>query len=118
MTPSFGSTTGTGAPCARYFGLIAVHPNHVDESLGKLLRDTRISSGLSQNHLAKKLRIDPDDIRAYESGVKRVSTGRLLQIAKALGVRPPRFFRFPVRQLARLKSTRGLSKNPSHIPRC
>jgi len=39
---------------------------------------------LSQLQLARKLRIEPDDIDAYETGTKRVSTNRLLRIARAL----------------------------------
>ena len=66
----------------------------VDKSLGRRLCEERRSRGLSQEQLAEKLQIDPRDIRAYESGAKRVSAERLLRIAKVLGVGPVEFFRF------------------------
>ena len=67
--------------------IIAVNPNHVDEWLGGLLREKRTSRGLSLAQLATKLRTDPEDISAYESGTKRISTDLLRQIAKALNFR-------------------------------
>jgi transcriptional regulator with XRE-family HTH domain len=67
--------------------IIAVNPNHVDEWLGGLLREKRNSRGLSPAELATNLGIDPEDISAYESGTKRISTDLLLQIAKALSLR-------------------------------
>ena len=67
---------------------------HVDKSLGRQLREERRTSGLSEEELAHKLQIDPEDISAYESGERRVSADYLLRIAKALDVRPVSFFRF------------------------
>ena len=68
--------------------------NSIDEFLGLRLRDQRTLRGLSQEQLAKKLQIRPDEIDAYESGTKRISADRLLRIASALNVRPESFFRF------------------------
>jgi transcriptional regulator with XRE-family HTH domain len=71
------------------------HSNSIDKSLGIRLRAKRMSSGLSQEQLARRLQIDPEDIGAYESGARRISALRLLHMAEALGVRPTYFFGFP-----------------------
>lgn len=88
MAQSNDSAIGAIAERLPNFKIVAVHPNHVDERLGERLRETRISRGLSLGQLATKLRIDPELVSAYESGTKRISTKLLLQIAKALRVRP------------------------------
>lgn len=67
---------------------------HVDKSLGRQLREERRASGLSEEQLAQKLQIDPEDISAYESGERHISAGYLLRIARALDVRLVSFFRF------------------------
>jgi transcriptional regulator with XRE-family HTH domain len=90
MSQSDGSATRAIAQGLPNFKIVAVHANHVDESLGGLLREKRTSRGLSQAELATKLRIDPELISAYENGTKRISTALLLRIAKALRVRPVR----------------------------
>lgn len=73
---------------------MAANLNHVDKSVGLRLCDMRTASGLSQEQLAERLRCDPEDVAAYESGTKRIRAGRMLQIAKAIGERPAEFFRF------------------------
>jgi ribosome-binding protein aMBF1 (putative translation factor) len=88
MAQTDGSATRTSATGLPNFKLVAVNPNHVDERLGGLLREKRTSRGLSPVDLAKNLRIDPEDISAYESGTKRISTDLLRQIAKVLRFRP------------------------------
>ena len=45
-------------------------------------------TGWSQEELAEKLEIDPKDISAYETGSKRITADRLLQLSKILGVKP------------------------------
>ena len=87
MAQTDGSATRASATGLPNFKLVAVNPNHVDERLGGLLREKRTSRGLSPVDLAKNLRIDPEDISAYESGTKRISTDLLRQIAKALNFR-------------------------------
>ena len=69
-----------------------VHPNSIDKSLGSRLRTRRMLAGLSAEQLAEKLRISVDEIRAYESGARRVSAVRLLELARALDVPPVSFF--------------------------
>jgi transcriptional regulator with XRE-family HTH domain len=88
MSQSDGSATRAIARGLPYLKMVAVHPNHVDERLGAMLREKRTSRGLSPAELATKLRIDPELISAYESGTKRISTDLLLRIAKVLRVQP------------------------------
>ena len=66
--------------------------NSIDKSIGYQLRAKRMSKGLSQEELAEKLHIHPEDISAYEKGKKRISALRLLHMAEALSVRPTYFF--------------------------
>jgi transcriptional regulator with XRE-family HTH domain len=94
MTPTFVSTTRTYMAAPRNTDSAADNSSYIDESLGNRLRDRRILSGLSREQLAKRLRIGPGEIGAYESGAKRISADLLLRIARALGVRPDYFFRF------------------------
>ena len=53
-----------------------------------------MSSGLSEAQLAARLQIGADEISDYEGGRKRLDVDLLLDIARALGVRPDYFFRF------------------------
>lgn len=66
--------------------------NQIDISLGCRLRDRRAWAGWSQEQLAEKLQIDPQDIHAYEKGAKRITADRLLRLSKVLGVKPVYFF--------------------------
>ena len=73
---------------------MAKYHYHVDKALGRRLREERRASGLSEEQLAQKLKIDPEDVSAYESGKRRVSADYLLRIARALDMSPVSFFRF------------------------
>ena len=84
-----------------YLKMVAVNSNHVDERLGGLLREKRISRGLSPAELARILRIEPEDISTYESGAKRISTDLLRRIAKALHARPVGHARYSNRRKGR-----------------
>jgi len=116
MSQSDSSATRAIAQGLPNFKIIAVHANHVDESLGGLLREKRTSRGLSQAELATKLQIDPELISAYESGTKRISTALLLRIAKALRVRPVRTLLSAARKAARREAIRKRPKR--RFPSC
>ena len=73
---------------------MAKYHHHVGQFLGRQLREERRASGLSEEQLAQKLQINPEDIGAYESGERRVSADYLLRIARALDRSPVSFFRF------------------------
>jgi transcriptional regulator with XRE-family HTH domain len=94
MMPTFVSTTRTYMAAPRNTDSAADSSSYIDESLGNRLRDKRVLCGLSREQLAKRLHIGPGEIGAYESGAKRISADHLLQIARALKVRPDYFFRF------------------------
>jgi ribosome-binding protein aMBF1 (putative translation factor) len=61
--------------------------------VGSRLRIRRTSRGISAKELSEQLRINREDVNAYEEGLKRVGANLLLRIAKLLDVRPDYFFR-------------------------
>jgi transcriptional regulator with XRE-family HTH domain len=75
-------------------GIVVKNSNQIDISLGSRLREKRTAIGWSQEELAEKLEIDPNDICAYETGSKRITADRLLHLSKILGVKPVYFFGF------------------------
>jgi ribosome-binding protein aMBF1 (putative translation factor) len=60
--------------------------------IGNRLRITRVSRGISEMELSKRLGIDRDDLDRYESGEKRLNANLLLRVAKLLKVRLDYFF--------------------------
>ena len=83
MTKLYGSRTRMLHARLPNADVVAVNANHVDKYFGDLTRGQRTSCGLSQERLARKLRIDPEDIDAYETGMKHMSTDLVPQIARA-----------------------------------
>ena len=63
-------------------------PNEMDVEIGKRLRMLRVSRGLSQAELSKKLGITYKQLHKYESGSGRISAGRLVELANLLDVSP------------------------------
>ncbi len=57
------------------------------ESLGALIRDTRVGAGLSQRALAKRAGTSQPAIARYESGVSSPSWGTLERLTGACGRR-------------------------------
>jgi transcriptional regulator with XRE-family HTH domain len=94
MTPTLVSTAKTYMARSRNINAAAESSSYIDECLGNRLRDMRTSRGMSQEQLAERLHILPEEVSAHETGAKRISADRLLQIARALEVRPDYFFRF------------------------
>lgn len=64
----------------------------IDEHVGKKLKLRRINFGLSQQELGKLLNITFQQIQKYEKGVNRVSSGKLYEFSKVLGVPVTYFF--------------------------
>jgi transcriptional regulator with XRE-family HTH domain len=117
MTPSRVSRSGTYMTGSRNIEAAAANSRFIDESLGIRLRDRRISFGLSQEQLAEKLQISPRNIYAYERGAKRMTADRLLQIARALDVRPNYFFQFSdQREDGAVENEQGPRENPPLRP--
>lgn len=67
-------------------------PNETDRHIGKRIRLRRIAIGMSQEKLGDALGLTFQQIQKYEKGVNRVGAGRLLDIARILGVDVIYFF--------------------------
>src|SRR3954469_11446138 len=60
-------------------------PDLVDRVVGKRLRKVREAAGMSQGALGRAGGITFQQVQKYENGMNRISVGRLVQLAKALG---------------------------------
>ncbi|MEQ9505231.1 MAG: helix-turn-helix transcriptional regulator [Hyphomonas sp.] len=69
-------------------------PTDADRFVGQRLRQGRRELGLTQEGLAALLGVTFQQIQKYEAGHSRMSAGRLLEIAQALG-RPVGWFYEP-----------------------
>lgn len=66
-------------------------PDHRDVEVGRRIRAQRLSKGLSQTDLGRKLGVSFQQVQKYEKGFNRVGAGRLQAIAEILEV-PITFF--------------------------
>ena len=73
-------------------GELKVMKNPIDVHVGQRLRQRRWMLGLTQQELANTVGVKFQQIQKYESGINRMSAGRLWDIAKALGVSADYFF--------------------------
>lgn len=64
-----------------------------DVLIGRLLKKTRKSLGITQVELAGRVDITFQQLQKYESGTNRITISRLLDIAKALGFKATDFIR-------------------------
>ena len=64
----------------------------VDRHVGARLRERRIMLGLTQQQIAELIGVSFQQAHKYERGVNRIASGRLYQIAQALGVEVGYFF--------------------------
>jgi transcriptional regulator with XRE-family HTH domain len=58
----------------------------IDKEIGTRVRMRRISVGMSQEKLGEMLGLTFQQVQKYEKGMNRISVGRLVDIAKILGV--------------------------------
>jgi transcriptional regulator with XRE-family HTH domain len=58
----------------------------VDVAVGRTVRSWRIARGMSQTQLGKRAGVTFQQVQKYESGGNRIPTGRLVEIAAALGI--------------------------------
>ena len=63
-----------------------------DRHIGARVRERRIALGLTQQELAELVGITYQQAHKYETGINRISGGRLHALAQALGVEPGYFF--------------------------
>jgi transcriptional regulator with XRE-family HTH domain len=64
----------------------------VDHYVSLRIRQRRIMLGLTQQQMAELIGVTYQQAHKYETGINRISAGRLYQIAKALGVDISYFF--------------------------
>jgi transcriptional regulator with XRE-family HTH domain len=64
----------------------------VDRYAGERVRQRRRALGLTQQELAVRLRVSYQQMHKYETGLNRISAGRLFQIAQVLEVSTSFFF--------------------------
>jgi transcriptional regulator with XRE-family HTH domain len=64
----------------------------IDAHVGERMRLRRTEFGLTQEQLAGALDVSYQQIQKYETGANRVSAGRMLEIARKLGVEVGYFF--------------------------
>ncbi len=67
-------------------------PDQVDAFVGARIAQRRAALGLSQQGLADRLGISPQQIQKYEAGTNRVSVSRLHRIATVLAASTAGFF--------------------------
>ena len=66
----------------------------IDKLVAKRIRAYRLDRGITQQTLAEEVGVASQQIHKYESGISRISAGRLLQIAEALNFSVSDFFHF------------------------
>jgi transcriptional regulator with XRE-family HTH domain len=86
------------------------------------MRECRIMLGMTQQELAEKLGISYQQVHKYERGRNRISPGRLLAVAQALGVEPGYFFEGlgkgePPRPTAQQRRLLDLARSFAALPR-
>ena len=64
----------------------------VDQFVSLRIRQRRIMLGLTQQQMAELIGVTYQQAHKYETGINRISAGRLYQIAQALGVEISYFF--------------------------
>jgi transcriptional regulator with XRE-family HTH domain len=67
-------------------------PSPVDIAVGKNIRTLRLAAGITQEKLAKAVGVSYQQLQKLETGSNRVTAGRLVQLADALGLHPADFF--------------------------
>ncbi len=66
--------------------------HRVDEIVGEEIRKRRLHLGLTQEQLARVLRVSYQQIQKYETGTTRLSAGRLYEISRLLECDVSTFF--------------------------
>ena len=84
---------------------------NIDAHVGKRLRQRRIIRGLSQEELASRLGISPQQLHKYEIGQNRIAAARLYQCAQALDV-PVSSFYIGLPEPSSLRDEKGLQASP------
>jgi transcriptional regulator with XRE-family HTH domain len=75
-----------------------ISSDSINKLIGGRVRLRRTSLGISPRQLSKFLRIDRNELDAYEAGAKRIKANLLFRTAKILDVPPGYFFRSEARE--------------------
>ena len=94
---------------------------NVDEEVTAKGRQRRVELGLTQQQLAKRIGVTYQQAHKYETGVNRITAGRLYQIAQVLGTDVSYFFgeAGPKPQFepsGRQRAMIELARNFAHLP--
>jgi transcriptional regulator with XRE-family HTH domain len=65
---------------------VSRHIDSVDLQVGSRVRAYRLSRGITQADLGKKIGVTFQQVQKYEKGINRIGSGRLKKIADTLGV--------------------------------
>ena len=66
-------------------------PHAVDKAVGARVRDLRLKAGMNQSELGRALGLTFQQVQKYESGANRISCSKLVDISRALKVKPAYF---------------------------
>jgi transcriptional regulator with XRE-family HTH domain len=94
----------------------------VDHYVSLRIRQRRIMLGLTQQQMAELIGVTYQQAHKYETGINRISVGRLHALARALEVEPAYFYEGlgsgePTRPTARQRQMIELSRNFAALPR-
>jgi transcriptional regulator with XRE-family HTH domain len=98
------------------------HVQDLDHHIAARLRQRRTMLGLTQQQVAEMVGITYQQAHKYETGINRISVGRLHQLARALGVEPAYFYEGlgsgePARPTARQRQMIELARSFAALPR-
>ena len=79
-----------------------IHP--VDVFVGQRLRQRRISLGITQEDMANALGLSFQQVQKYEKGMNRMSSSRLWEIGRIVGVEVAYFFEGMTDDIAEIKN--------------
>jgi len=82
-----------------------IHP--VDVFVGQRLRQRRISLGISQEDMANALGLSFQQVQKYEKGMNRMSSSRLWEIGRIVGVDVAYFFEGMATDIASITNLRS-----------
>ena len=93
----------------------------VDREVAARLRQRRVEMGLTQQQLAELIGVTYQQAHKYETGVNRITAGRLYQIAQVLGTDVSYFFgeagsKPQFEPSGRQRAMIELARNFAHLP--
>jgi transcriptional regulator with XRE-family HTH domain len=105
----FTSTVNPLGACSITDDSATISPDSINKLIGGRVRLRRTSLGIRPQQLSKLLRIDQNELDAYEAGAKRIKASLLFRTAKILDVRPSHFF-FEVKQRKITQANRNIHR--------